>query len=797
MSIQAIRWILLVEGWLLLLGPGALVKALAEMALGAQNGSPEALPGIDPEQFREATKVLAKLMVVFMGVGALSLASAWGLKRNRIWAKWAGLVSGVVQLLGFPIFTIAGGVVIWGLWKWEPVEAEASGEPRHPDEGDNPVAQGIRMAITFALLILACSQLYRFTASIGLPPSDWGELGIVYLFLGQFVVTILHELGHLFAAFAVGFRFEVINVGPVTVFKDARGRRTFDFNFRRIFSHSGFLGAIPKTEENLRSNMMILVFAGPFVSLNVGALLFLTMLSTPGTELAAYGEIMGYAAVIFGLDFVANLIPVGHCDGSMLLGLALNNATGKRILAALTAAMHSDRADAAAGEGSIEDRIDARKKAIEVAREFQGGAEKKTAHSGQGYIQLGLAELQSGAAAQAEEHFKKALDIFDGMKTGAHPVLRAAALDGLARALQALSRYNESRAAGEQAIELYEASKEKLPSMDGLLEVNLNIADLQLALGQHGDAIMTIEQAVTSLPGGAKNALMTARLYRVHAAAALGGKSTQAGSSVRRAVQMLQSPSMRPQDRIAAYTELAALANDLWAAGSDEAAIELARTAVAKLVSVSASNDVVSRCKLAVAEMLGRKGRFDEAEATLSTIPEAVAGQARKLLLETRAYLHLHSNKMEESLASYRELLRLEGTDRETASVKVSLALVYEAMEQGEEAANWARDACNTLMPLEHPDAAEALFALSRVMYASGDENAEAYFEEGRRIVVSNEMLPAARKVRMFESAAPKFEASNWKGPAKMLTRDVAQLRASIKTVELTAPVAAPVEGTA
>ena len=127
------------------------------------------------------------------------------------------------------------------------------------------------------------------------------------------------------------------------------------------------------------------------------------------------------------------------------------------------------------------------------------------------------------------------------------------------------------------------------------------------------------------------------------------------------------------------------------------------------------------------------------------------------------------------------------------ASVKASLALVYESMDNVEQTEAMARDACNTLVPLEHPDAAEALFALSRVLWAGGDENAEAYFEEGVRLVGASERLTPVQKARFFESAAEDFGVRRLTVPVQRLVRDAAQLRAGVHVIDLN-PVVAVVE---
>jgi tetratricopeptide (TPR) repeat protein len=448
--------------------------------------------------------------------------------------------------------------------------------------------------------------------------------------------------------------------------------------------------------------------------------------------------------------------------------------------------MHGDRAEAAAGGGSIEEHVTERKKAVEAALNVAGVSEK-TAHSAQSYIQLGLAEYQADSCDEAVEHLQKALEICDSMgPRAAHPVLRAAALDGLARTYHRQGRYNESRASGEQALEIYEQSKEGMPSMDGLLELNLNIADLQLALRRFGDAVMTVEQTIGSIPGG-RNAWMTARLYRVHAAAMIGGKSAQASASVKRAAQALENPAIPAGHRQDAYAELAALASELWEAGSDEAAIRLARRACECLAALGAPADLLNRSRLSLAAMLTRSGQQEEASAILTSISGVTAPSLRKALLEESGELHLRNQEPEEALASYSELLELAADPKEAASVQVSLAIVHEAMRNGEQAAQCAREACNTLVPLEHHDAADALFALSRAMWAAGDENAELYFEEGRRILGENESLSPANKARLVESAIPRFEAATLSQPASQLKRDAAQMRSSFKPVVLAA----------
>jgi hypothetical protein len=58
-----------------------------------------------------------------IGVGLLfcllflagSVLAAWGLLARKNWGRWAAIILGGVQLVGFPIFTIIGGFIIYYL----------------------------------------------------------------------------------------------------------------------------------------------------------------------------------------------------------------------------------------------------------------------------------------------------------------------------------------------------------------------------------------------------------------------------------------------------------------------------------------------------------------------------------------------------------------------------------------------------------------------------------------------------------------------------------------------------------
>ena len=72
-----------------------------------------------------------------IGVGLLftlifligSVMAAWGLLALKQWGRWAALVLAIIQLLGFPIFTVIGGLIIYYLLREDLVAAFNGGTP--------------------------------------------------------------------------------------------------------------------------------------------------------------------------------------------------------------------------------------------------------------------------------------------------------------------------------------------------------------------------------------------------------------------------------------------------------------------------------------------------------------------------------------------------------------------------------------------------------------------------------------------------------------------------------------------
>ena len=56
-----------------------------------------------------------------------SVMAGWGLLKMKHWGRWAAIVLGGLQLLGFPVFTVIGGFIIYYLLRDDVVAAFDAG----------------------------------------------------------------------------------------------------------------------------------------------------------------------------------------------------------------------------------------------------------------------------------------------------------------------------------------------------------------------------------------------------------------------------------------------------------------------------------------------------------------------------------------------------------------------------------------------------------------------------------------------------------------------------------------------
>lgn len=717
-----------------------------------------------PGDARAQARFLLPILVGMLIVGALCQVTAWGLKRNRSWARWTGIAACAGLLAGIPWLTLVGVVGIVLLLSVPAPLAVVTVDKSRLRRRES-VLDWIVGSATGVLLLAGMVLLFKVAHGLGLPKIRMGREFWPILVGGELLVVTLHEFGHAIAAWAVHFRFKVINIGPVTVWKDALGARHWKFEWARLCCGGGYTGAVPTSDKGLRMNQILVVFAGPFVSLNAGLALFLLFLKIPGTVWEGSWPIIGMFAVMFGVDFVRNLIPLGYTDGTLLLHLILWTAKGKEFSSAWLATKDSEEADRRKEEVDFDKEADLRRSVLEQALAHGEAASVELALK---YQSLGFAEVRARRPLEAGQNLTKSLDILKQCGN-VHPLVEANSWKGLEHAYTQLQQAADVRRAGSFAVRAFEKCKKTI-TQPGALEVQSALAQLHINANHYEAALDEIQQGLESVPQDRKYLLLKAKFFRLRAECEfLLGCSESGLEAAETAAQILRSAEIAESDRAHAWRDLGVLAASLWMAGRTEPAIALFNQAIQFFeLQASIRGD---RLRLALAQVLRRDGRLVEAEAALP-VEERIKPEMRENFLTQRSQIWLRLGRVEQSIADLGEALQLKKADSHASTSEIATAesLLAEALLEGrrvEEAEASARSACGVLVPAEHPNAAGGLVTLALIARERGQESADAYLDEGLRLLSEAPLLKPAAKAHFFESEAARLERHGWKKPAE------------------------------
>ena len=596
------------------------------------------------------------------------------------------------------------------------------------------------------LLLAGMALLFFYAHRLGLPQTRLGREFWLYLVGGELLVITLHEFGHAFAAWAVHFRFKVINIGPLTVWKDATGHRHSRFDWKRLLCGGGYTGAVPTSDRNLRLNQILVVFAGPFVSLNACLLLLLLFLNLPGTAGEGYWMTVGIFAVLFGVDFIINLIPLGYTDGTLLLHLVLWTRKGREFSAAWLSTKHVEEADQRRAEVDFESEVELRRNVLDqaLAHGHQNSVELAVK-----YQALGFAEVNAKRLPEAEQSLTKSLDILKQCGNP-HPLAEANSWKGLHQVYRLQQRAADSSRAGSSAIRAFEKCKKLLPP-DGLVEVGSALAKLHLDARAYEAALEELDQALANFPVGRQYLLLKATIFRQRAECEFHLGCPERGSAAAEtAAQILRSPETSESNRAKAWGEMGTLGVSVWMAGRAEQAVALLSEAVRAVDPEAGKRS--ARLPVTLAMVLRKAGRLTEAEAALPA-NEGLTERLREAFLNERARIRLRSGRVENAIADFEEVLRL---NKETphasatgiATIEGSLAEALLDAGRVEQAEAIARTACDVLVPVEHPEGSGPLVTLALIAWQRQQEFGEHLSGGGRS---PDSRSPAARD--RFQSA--------------------------------------------
>ncbi len=266
------------------------------------------------------------LAVLTAGV---SLGAGYAMKYARPWTSWVATIASLLLIIaGFPWLTAPGIFVLFAL----------AGPPKekpqaHKKSGGS--APWWISPISGALLIFGWGFLMRQGETWGLTATELRPWLLPIWFCGSLADITVHELGHTLAAWAVGFRVRSICIGPLLIWNDLEKGHRFQWQWKRLFVQSGYMGCIPNPEDGVRWNIVLILLCGPLISIIAGLGFFSLLLAAPGSAWEQYWEILCTLALIFVVDSLVSLIPAGELDGAHLLHLILWTDKGRSYLASL------------------------------------------------------------------------------------------------------------------------------------------------------------------------------------------------------------------------------------------------------------------------------------------------------------------------------------------------------------------------------------------------------------------------------------------------------------------------------
>jgi len=664
--------------------------------------------------------------------------TAAGLKRDEPWSHRVGICTSGVLLLGFPWLTIAGAVGLYVL----------VGKPSRPKLAAAPAP---------AKPPTASSVLYwrfdRYAEHAGMPGWHPGWTLWPWFLAFIFFNITLHECGHALIAWAVGFKVRAISVGPLTLRRE-HSRFHSRFDRVRLFENGrwGYMGAVPVSDRNLRQNEIAVAAAGPAANA-LACLVFLAVFfSLPGTAWQNWWWIAAYNGVIAGVLAVCNLIPLGYCDGTMLLHLILRTPAGRLLLELKRIDRLGEEADACHGQADFDKEIELKEAMLQRTLECRPDNALAIATRHQF---LGTAYAFAGDWPTAEIHYRKCLG-FEA-EVAANPALAGNAWSGLQ--LTSLRRHHVA-AVGPAYVSAVAALEKRKASGGGPAGPAVTLAMLVQVHLRDGDfktALREIDPGLKALPGNSGSVPLRAYLLRCKALCRLQLKEIDAGlATAQAAADLYRSPEFPPARRNLAWENLADLGYELWCAGQSAMAIELLRESIAHLESGGAVR-AAARCRIKLAAILRQLSRPDEACAEL--LAEQTPSPAlRRAFLAERAELDLASGHSGFAIADCRELVALwrahpYAPAPEIASAEALLAKACLAAGDLLAAEAFASQALEVLGPWQHPDAASCLITIALARECGSDRIDEAF-----RLIEGAVLLGPAAKARMKEAETARIE---------------------------------------
>jgi tetratricopeptide (TPR) repeat protein len=713
---------------------------------------PEVISGSQLAGLVSIIKILQQFATL---LGMACFSAGWGVSAGRPWGRRVALIVSAVNVALLPLFTPLGiaGLRVFMKEKAPGAEDADRGTAK---TGRRPemASHVLTMMASLALVGHLWGWIKQIAASQGLPVDANERLSVLWILGCQAAFLLVHETGHLLAAYLVGFRFHQINIGPFSLTQRPGGSWGFRFVWQQVLMSGGYLHAIPQTTQDLKVNWIMVVAAGPTVSLFIGMLGFLALVSLPGGPYAEYWTVAATVTGVCVADCIANMLPLGMTDGAIFVHTVAGTKRGEGILAGLEAAMLNDRADQAEGLIDPVELIRTRKQALEQTEKVAAVTSLDTATQRIEYARATLRVGNGREAAAALTEAYKALEALPEVPDLVWfqywtNVFETASSQG------SLAHANDAR---QKALEY--GTKLATEKMDWELRVPVQVdcARLSMSEGDYFKAIGVVQETRAACPENRALTPHAVELLAVEAECEVRlGRRLPAEQLVQAAIDVAKG--LKEKQRARAMELLAHTAVRLNAAGDSEFAQQMFAVAVEGVES-GAAKAVGAGYRAAWAESLYENGKLAEAEAVLATMPEEALGFSADV--ETlRAQLLMAADRPQDAITVLNPIVDGPGPEPEEQGRQIAIARSralrsWALFRSGavEQALADAHAACDVLMPEEHPDAAPALLTLAMSVEGANSDLSEAYIQEGTRLICdSNSFSPTNKASRLTDLA--------------------------------------------
>jgi len=565
----------------------------------------------------------------------------------------------------------------------------------------------------------------------------------------------LHECGHALAAVLVGFRLKVLAVGPLVFTKDS-GRFRIGFTSRGLLLSGGYMGAVPDSAHRFRLRQIIVIAAGPFSSLASGAVFLGISFLLPGTAAQNLWPLAAMAAVLGFYIGVVNLLPLGYCDGTMLLHLVLRTRRGEELTNLSLQRAHLKPA----GEPGREYEDDVQERRAALVRMLESPA-PDPAELGAQYISLASVELAAQRRRDAGEHVRKGLALLAEVPLPASEALGWWCLQILLNerhdAAGAAEAYARGLAAARRVGDSTEPEKR--------LHAGFTAASLHLQAQAWEQALAEAGTALERCPRDEAWRMSQAMLLHYRAQALFATGRADAGLE---AVGQAAAIGRAQTVGVSGPHLVGLLGGSLWNAGRTREAIPLVTEAI-RLLESRGARRLGAAFRLLLAEMLRGDGQAARAACVLPQ-PEPQDSDLHWIYRERRGAIRRSGGKLREAVADLEALVAIvereaPGDDILLATARARLAAGLAEAGDRERSLALARQVYQALESCGHPEFAGACITLAIAGRDSGSP-AHGYVEAALRCWEAAPCLLPAAKARELEDAARSLEAAGLAQPA-------------------------------